>query len=92
MALSFALGISCGLMPCCLPAVTGFVQHTIGTEKEPRRKRLFLISNVFAFGVLVPFTLVGVAFAKLGSYVRKFFQPFTYDLASVLVLMGILHV
>ncbi len=92
LALSFALGMSCVLMPCCLPAVTGFVQHTMGAEREPRRKRLFLISNVFAIGVLVPFTLVGATFAAIGAYVRLFFQPFTYVLASTLLLMGILHI
>lgn len=91
-ALSFALGASCVLMPCCIPAVTGFVQQSLGSKRDLARMRLFLLANVFALGVLLPFTLVGAAFAILGVYVSRFFQPFTYVLASILVLMGLLHI
>ena len=93
LVLSFGLGMSCVLMPCCLPAVTGLVQHVMGdTGSQPSRRRLFVLANAFAIGVLVPFALVGIAFAAIGAFVRSFFQPFTYVLASILVLMGVLHI
>ncbi len=61
-------------------------------KEAPSRRRLFLFADSFSLGVLVPFTLVGAAFAGLGVVVRSFFQPFTYVLASALVLMGLLHI
>lgn len=92
LVLSFALGMSCVLMPCCLPAVTGFVGHITSWTEQFSRRRLFLAASIFSIGVLFPFILVGVAFAGVGAVVRSFFQPFTYLLASILVLMGVLHI
>ena len=92
LVLSFSLGMSCVLMPCCLPALTGFVHHVTRTEKTPSRRRLLPLAGVFAIGVLAPFTFVGLAFATFGAFVRSFFQPFTYVLAAILVLMGASHI
>ena len=60
LATSFAIGVGCSMMPCCIGIYPGLFAYLETTEQKTSRFMAGVLSAVFASGVLVVVGLLGL--------------------------------
>ena len=90
LSISFFLGVSCLLMPCCAGAIPG-VLSSVGWNEQSRRLRIIGRIFIFSFGVILPLTIIGGIFALAGKVLMPFIPSVVAIFSALLILIGILH-
>ena len=62
LSLSFAIGVTCSLMACCLGIYPGLFAYLQSNVQNPSRLRAGLLSLGFASGVLLAVLAVSTVF------------------------------
>lgn len=89
MGAAFLWGIlSIVLSPCHLASIPLIVAF-IGEQGASSGKRAFIISSVFAVGILVTITLIGFLTAALGRMLGDVGTYVNYALALIFLLLGL---
>lgn len=89
--ISFFLGISCLLMPCCIGAFPGLLSTVGWNNKSSKRSQIVLRTLLFSFGVILPLTFIGVLFAFAGKLLMPFIPSMVTIFSIILVVLGVLY-
>jgi len=89
MAAAFAWGVlSVVLSPCHLasiPLIVGFIDG----QGQMTTRRAFIISNLFAFGILITIVLIGVVTAAAGRMLGDLGAGANWFVAAIFFLVGL---
>lgn len=89
LIVAFSLGITCSLMPCCLPVLIGYLGFLIIEEEEPSRIGSVLIAIIFASGMLSAIITIGILVSFIGGISSQIYEGVRYIAITILILLGI---
>lgn len=86
-ALAFFVGMLTSLTPCSLTGIPIIINYVSGTKSKSKRKA-FSLSLVFALGMAIIYTSLGVFASALGGLVHNFGPWWYFILSGVTALMA----
>ncbi len=86
--IAFSLGLSCSLMPCCLPILLGYIGFLM-EKREPTRLESTLIVITFASGIMGSIILIGFLFSFVGGISSQIYGWIRYIAAGMIILLGL---
>jgi len=85
---AFVAGVVALFAPCCI----GFLLPSyLGTVFQERR-RVFMLTGVFALGIFTIFLPIGLGIGMIGAFLLRFHSAFFYAGAAVLGALGVMLV
>ena len=88
LIVAFSLGLSCSLMPCCLPVLLGYIGFLMG-EERPTKLKSILMDITFASGIVGAIILVGLLFSFVGGSSSQIYEWVRYIAAGTIILLGL---
>lgn len=89
MVIAFSLGLSCSLMPCCLPILLGYIGFLMKKVEKPTRLKSTLIGITFTSGIMISIILIGLLFSFIGSNAFQIYDWIKYVIAGIIILLGL---
>ena len=87
---ALSLGLSCSLMPCCLPVLLGYTGFLMKSER-PTRLESVLIGVTFAVGIMGSIVLIGLMFSFVGGISSQVYDWVRYVAAGAIILLGLAY-
>lgn len=89
LIIAFSIGLSCSLMPCCLPVLLGYLGFLMIEGKEPTKLESILIGITFAVGMLAAIITIGIIFSFIGGISSQIYEGIRYIAIGILILLGL---
>lgn len=86
--LAFFAGIITSITPCALSSVPLIIGY-VGAKEEKNTKRAFTLSLIFALGLAVTFSTLGVIAATAGSFFGNYSKIWLIFLGILMILMAL---